>query len=443
MMNNRKCIQIKFNTLLPRIFVFLLLITFELLALVLVALIPKSCIQSNMETSAKFLCENDVFFYANPTDSSSKIDRYADSILLNIAYNYQSSNPLTSVMSSSYYHTYDGNENINLLTAVTEEHDATLEYSRYWHGSISIIRPMLTLFNIEQIYLINSIILVLLLIILLFLLTKYFGKGASLCFLIAAAMTSFWYIPMSLEYTWTILIMLVASIAVITKIKTESYDFAILFMVVGNVTAYFDFLTTETLTILVPLSIIITYKYLNHTLGSLLSEIKTLLTYGVAWLAGYIFTWLGKWSLASIILNRNVFIEAFKQAKFRAGGQGHQMSGLAQRFGAETRNIGSIFPFSTLGDNSIMCSLLFFAIVLSLCYIVRKEKCTYNKLLLSLATLPYLRFFILGNHSYLHYFFTFRAQLTTILCLSLLLVYGSDKKMLSKEWRKLWKKKSN
>ncbi|MBE5933761.1 MAG: hypothetical protein E7263_10130 [Lachnospiraceae bacterium] len=430
----------KLNYFLKISAVLLILVTLEFLALTLVALIPKSSIQTNMEKSASFLCENDVFFYANLSDKSSKIDRYADSILLNVAYNYDDTNPITSIMSSSYYYNAQSNENVNLFNSVKNDLEPNLEYSRYWHGSIIFIRPLLLLFNIEQIYTINSFILALLLIVFLYLLTKHFGKGVPTSFLIATVMMSSWYIPLSLEYTWTILIMLIASIVTVIKLNSNKFDFTILFLIVGNITAYFDFLTTETITLLIPLSLIVTHKYVNKDLNCLSTETKSMFFHGLAWLSGYIFAWISKWTLASIFLHKNVFYGAINQAKFRAIGQSDNLSGLEQRIAAEARNIGNIFPFSLSDNNSFLYTSLFFITAFCVYYIIRKEKCSYAKLIIMFALLPYLRYFVLGNHSYLHHFFTFRAQLTTLFCIGLLFVYGSDRDMLSKEWRKKCKK---
>lgn len=421
------------------ILLFLLLIIVEFFVLVLVALIPKSSVQQNFQESASFLCERDVFFYASELDKASKIDRYADSILLNIAYNYQSHSPVTSVMSSSYYFTFEENENVNLLTAVTDNPVPTLDYSRYWHGSIAIVRPLLILFNIEQIYIINLIILLIMFIPLFVLIKKLIGKAGVICFMVAAFMTSVWYVPMSLEYTWTIFIMLAISIIALLKIKSESYDFMLLFLAAGNATAFFDFLTTETLTFLVPATLIITCKYISGKLGSFKVELSTLIKQGACWLMGYLFTWIAKWSLASIILQKNVFLEAFNQAKYRTAGQADELSGFSQRLSAEIRNISNLFPFSTSNNHSSFFAIFFIIIILSIIFLIRKEKSTFNQLLLLMSILPYIRYFVLGNHSYLHHFFTFRAQLATILCLGLILVYGSDKTMLLKEWKKLWK----
>ena len=73
---------------------------------------------------------------------SSMIDRYADSILLNIAYNYDSDNPLRSVMLSEYYNVPYQNENINLLDSIGGELTANQQYLGYWHGMTIPVRIM-------------------------------------------------------------------------------------------------------------------------------------------------------------------------------------------------------------------------------------------------------------------------------------------------------------
>jgi len=438
----------KNNSILKFLLIFISLIFFEYLFLILVSLIPKDAIHPNMLESANTLCEKDVFFYVNSNDRSSRIDRYADSILLNIAYNYEAKHPLSSVMSSSYYFNNNFNENINLQNAVIKNHAPTIDYSRYWHGSISVIRPLLVLFNIEQIYILLAIAITVLLIIFLILVYKNIGKGAVACFIAAAIMTSLWYVPMSLEYSWTILIMLIASIICTAKLKSKSYHFHLFFFITGNITAYFDFLTTETLTLLIPMILIILYTFNNNQINSFISEAKKYILYGVYWLIGYGLTWVAKWSLASIILKENVFAKALNQASYRLTGDADNLSGIAQCINAQARNITCLFPFSIIKANPLPIVILFTLIVICIIYLLHKEKCTMNLLLIIVAVIPYIRYLILSNHSYMHYFFTFRAQFATILCLGIIMVYGTDKaliakeqKKLSKKWSCLWKKR--
>ena len=88
--------------------------------LVAVALIPRSSIRENMRRSAELLCRNDVFMRMPGGLEAGKIDRYADSILLGIAYSYDIEKPLESVMWSAYYNKEFTDENFNLLEAVKD-----------------------------------------------------------------------------------------------------------------------------------------------------------------------------------------------------------------------------------------------------------------------------------------------------------------------------------
>ena len=117
---------------------FVLLILVQLGCLIAVACIPRTGIQHNLEESSALLHEHEVFFYASASNPASRIDRYADSILLNITYYYDSEHPVTSVLRSSYYHTDSENENANLQYALENHPEPTLDYNRYWHGSIAI-----------------------------------------------------------------------------------------------------------------------------------------------------------------------------------------------------------------------------------------------------------------------------------------------------------------
>lgn len=114
--------------------------------LVLAAFIPQNAIRGNVRESAEYLCEGELFGTVVDGVKGSEIDRYADSILLAIAYQYDADHPLSSVMWSSYYYTPYENENENLLHAVTEGKKANRQYLRYWHGSNTIVRPLLVFF---------------------------------------------------------------------------------------------------------------------------------------------------------------------------------------------------------------------------------------------------------------------------------------------------------
>ena len=92
-----------------------------MLALLLgAALIPREANAGNMRESAEYLAGSALFPLAVEGVEGSRIDRYADAILLNIGWNYDAEHPFRSAMLSAYYYSDWQNENDNLLDAVTK-----------------------------------------------------------------------------------------------------------------------------------------------------------------------------------------------------------------------------------------------------------------------------------------------------------------------------------
>ena len=143
----------------------------EVFLLSAVSLIPRSAIRKHTQESAEYLLEKPVFYRVVKQDPASNIDHYADAILLNILYHFDSAHPVTSPLTASYYYTETHNENENLYTAVTSDVTPTYDYFRYWHGSTIFIRPLLTILTSADLYLF-AIILAVLFIVLFTQLTK-------------------------------------------------------------------------------------------------------------------------------------------------------------------------------------------------------------------------------------------------------------------------------
>lgn len=400
---------------LKYIVVFLLVVALLTALLVLSACIPKSAIQENTLESAQFLCEGELFGTVVDGVEGSKIDRYADSILLGIAWQYDSTDPLQSVMLSSYYHTKYQNENENLLDAVTENLAPNQQYLRYWHGSNVLVRLLLLVCSIEQIYLLNGIAMALLTAWLLEVLCrrKYYIPACGIG--LALVLTASWFVHLSLEYTWTYLLMLAGSIAAVKLACTGKWQhMGIFFLLSGMLTNYLDFLTTETLTLLVPLLLVlwIDLHVRRQTMRSVAANAgKAAWT----WLLGYGGMWLTKWILASLVLGKNVLPYVTGHIQQRVGGE---QSG----FAAIVRNVRYLFPLE-YGAVGMVVAIGLVLILIYVGYVYHKKQ--INKpwilLLFMIGTVPYIRYMVLSNHAYLHCFFTYRAQMATIVALVMII----------------------
>lgn len=399
------------------------------LLLVLSAKLPKSAIRENMLQTAEFLAEGPLFGTAVEGIEGSRIDRYADSILLGIAWQFDGERPLSSVMEASYYYTEYQNENQNLLDAVSQNLPANQQYLRYWHGSIVLLRPLLCFLELSQIYALNGAVLMVLTLWLLVLLCRKQAFAPAFGVTLGLVMTSSWFVPLSLEYTWSYLVMLAGSILAVKLAFAEKWQhMGIFFLLSGMVTNFLDFLTTETLPLLVPLLLVL-------WIGRAKTELRPLACKAVlAWGCGYVGMWLTKWLLAAAVLGENVLPYVAGHVQERLGGDlglglGRYMAG------AVLRNLRCLFPleYGTLGVLAGLALVIFGSYV---GYVYQKKSVHWDRVILFgiLGLVPYVRYLVLHNHAWIHCFFTYRAQLAAILAAVMIVEELTD-------W-KCWKKKA-
>lgn len=391
-----------------------------ILLLVLTALIPVSAIQDNMQESAQYLKNCELFGTVIDGAEGSRIDRYADSILLGIAYQYDEENPLESVMMSSYYHTSYLNENDNLYQAVTKHPAANKQYMRYWHGSTVVVRPMLMFMQLKNIYFFNAVMVAILnaaLIVMIIRRKAYYAAVGLAVGYIAAAV---WFVPYSLEYTWVFIIMPVAAMCAVRSCdKGRWYNIGIIFLLSGMITNYFDFLTTETVTLSVPLLIVICIG-MNGRYKESFSPVKIPVKAAVTWTAGYAGTWCAKWITASAVMHTSMLPYVTEHVDERIGGD-IGVGTVQYITGAVVNNIKCLFP-AGYGKAGVW---LFAAVILFIIYIGyvyhSNDICLHSIIIYGIVGLiPYARYLVLHNHSYLHCFFTYRAQIATILAMFLI-----------------------
>ncbi|MBR6329969.1 MAG: hypothetical protein IKR68_10050, partial [Lachnospiraceae bacterium] len=373
------------------------------------ALLPGDRIRENMHRSAELVCEKDVFFNAIENIPASKIDRYADSIILNIAWNFDPADPLASVMESKFYDVYGTDKNQNLMDCLDNGYAPNLQYIRYWHGSAAVVRFLMLFTDLKGIYILNALIMAVLTAALLITLLKRKLFAPAVGFISALISVSVWFVPFSMEYTWNFILMLVFSLAAVRLELKGTAVPGYLFLAAGILTNYLDFLTTETLTLLMPLILVLYLRLIVS--GRPLKEGKILLiTSSLFWGAGYCLTWVTKWALAALVLHKNTLplVTGYVDKWL---GETTGLSPLALLAAAVTRNLTSLFPFGYDAGGVVFGVIL----LITLCYIFyvhgkKTDKKGALLLLLIAGLLPYVRYLVLRSHSYGHFFFTYRAQ---------------------------------
>lgn len=200
--------------ILSYILLFICTVMVLFIALVVSSKIPHSAIEKNLKESTKLYRKTAGIYRIKENHRYSHIHYFADVRKLNIIYCLDSEKPIESSLWARYYQIIKRDTNVDFINLVDESKEPNNQYLRYWHGCIAILRPLLTLFNMEQIYLINKIILSILGIILTTMLYKKLKKLA-IIFLLALILVASWYVPLCIEYSVTFYIMLITSMIAI------------------------------------------------------------------------------------------------------------------------------------------------------------------------------------------------------------------------------------
>ena len=404
--------------------VFVVVLFLLWLLLFLSALLPNDMIRDNMMQSADTYKEHNTYEFADGKKFSSVTDYYADALWLNIAWNMGEGNSLKSVIQTDYYDGEGLGENAGLYLTITEGKSPNTDYSRYWHGTAMFIRFGHLFTDVEGIKLIGFIAFVLLAGLSLFILVRKKHWDLAVMLALSLAAVQIWNIRLSMEYQPAFILAFVLIPMFLILERRDDKWLTVLSVVSGTAVAFFDFLTTETVTILLPLALVVAVRAKEKILGSLKENLLLLLKCGICWAASYGGAFIVKWLIASMVTGENAFSLALNSAEMHALGattvnfdpQGLPnswidglMSSLSAMLGSEQRV-----------DYTRITAVLFagFLIIFSVWYLLRRKKSNSAALpLVILGGLVLVRFILLNNHSYMHCFFTYRALVTTVFVL--------------------------
>lgn len=306
-------------------------------------------------------------------------------------------------------------------------------YSRYWHGYQVILRPLLLPFNYFEIRYINIFIMFALLIKAMNVIKKNINSIASWLFFAAVMCAKFIIVPVSLQFTNMMMLMLLAILAADKLLcnrnglnfnnKSLSTERLFIFsFVLGSITVFLDLLTTPILPIGIVMLLLVIHYYQKY---NYLILNKTIINSFIFWSAGYVGTWAAKWILATVICSQNIILQAFNQVVFRVAGDGakyevHRLSMLESNIKMLIQPFGhtpKIIIFSLI---FIVCGILLY----------KFRKTVINKIFIKkiiwISLIPYLWYLMAANHSQIHSWFTYRSQIITVFGLGYAMYYVTD-----------------
>ena len=283
------------------------------LLLIIVHFIPISPISRNVENSQDLLM--------NQGDYPASFDSFMKPLNLNDGISVQS-----LILNNRGFVSDEFTAKIMLSTAAVDSdlpaYKAALDangYSRYWHGYLVFLKPLLYFFTYSQIRIINYIVLGGLLIWLTILLFQAYGKEMTVAFLFSLFMVWPFIIPRCMQYCTMSYTTLVALIVLLKSRKNWENNPSYLshfFLIVGICTSYVDLLTFPIVSYGMCMVVVLAGLKNKSSVDNILYAIR----YGIIWSIGYIGMWAGKWILGTFVLGKDVIREAIAQIFFRASG---------------------------------------------------------------------------------------------------------------------------
>lgn len=368
------------------------------------------------------------------------LDNWSDSIYLNICY-FADTHSLLESVAGDYQASVDGAENPleSFLMAIRWEEPENTHLStsaRQWTGTNSILRPLLYFFTFPQIRLISQYALFFLLAVTALLLARSAGTAAAVLYTAALLSVNLVAASSSANLASPFFWLLLCTIAV-TYFYPKKTDAPVLVFAAAMGTAYFDYFVVPLLTFCVLVPVLLWQGYQSERIRDGKQGFWTLFKCGVAWISGYAGLWMVKWTFASIVLRKNIFLEAFHEATGAV--TGWDIEWAAEETTAEfilsanRLNLSQVFPFNLLQGRPAGWWLLAAVLVLIVCIVFRSRR-TFRLwwwkvgLLLLTGLAPYAWYTVVYKHSYIHYWFTFRLQAGTVLAvlLALAVIWNSN-----------------
>lgn len=371
--------------------------------MLLINLLPEKAMKQHITESVKVMEQEQDYHEVIPGMISSRLDNFTDSIML-VSSAHKAETGLIDRTMNGYRVLYEGKTPSETLAAygTGEEGYSVSPYSRYWHGYQIILKPLLLFFNYQEIRYLNMCLQFLLIIgIVIEMVKKKMGIYIFSYMVMLFSLMPF-SIGLSLQFSS---VFYITNIAVYILLKwfeiiKEKKNFFLFFLIVGMLTSFMDLLTYPLVTLGIPL---VFYFLLMEKKTLLYNVIKTV-KYSIIWAIGYIGMWSGKWIIGSILLRKNIITDAIDALLNRTSSETADAS--FTHWSVIEKNTGAMF--STPVKLLFLGTLLILLVVL-ICKTIRDKKNYFaNWHYLLIACMPIAWYIVAANHSYMHFWFTYR-----------------------------------
>ena len=244
---------------------------------------------------------------------------------------------------------------------------------------------------------------------------KKLKPAIAMCYVAAVTSGYIVFLPVCFQFFTTFAVLFGALIVLLTRYEKDcTMNLMLYFFVVGMVENFFDFLTYPIITLGIPLVVLLWLKIRDEAADlkeNLIFTVKS----SVSWGLGYALTWIAKWGIATVVLGIRYFWRTMSVVQYRLEGSEDEP---LDRIGTLQKNLkawmnvqdGGIISWSKV----VMVVLLVF-IILILVKKLKDKKTIAASLPIGLVALyPYIWYLVMSNHSQIHYWYTYRAQVLTM-----------------------------
>ena len=361
--------------------------------------IPTDPIEKNVAASAEMIaeggCTPNLFFWCH-----SSLDRFTDSIMLLEAADPTEDTALRKAM-LAYREHVEGCEtptdtliHLYLGENVSSNETKTVTYPRYWHGYQVFVKPLLSVMTYQSLLIVNLLLQILLAAILCFVLYKRSCSRLILPFLTVYLIMMPPVIGNCLQYSTCYYLAICGMILLLlTKADKRPLLRFFIFLQLGILTAFFDFLTYPIVTYALPFTLYLFLVRRESAEGKLIDLVKT----GFGWVIGYGGMWASKWIVGSLLTGTNVLTDA--------------MNAVSVRTSHTTESLGYNPILGVIGKNLIALlstPAVILLVVLCLRLLSLRQRHVERNLLpyFAVGILPLLWYGVTANHASIHYLFT-------------------------------------
>ena len=373
---------------------FFILIAVFFVSMTLVYCIPTSWIQGNVEKSIEVL-EGEgeypmYFFYRH----SAIIDIHTDKLM------YES-----LIQNRDYYNPIQAAMSIN-------------QYPRYWHGYQVLLRPLTVVFQVQELRYLGMLTFHLLFFWSAWLMAKETKPLYAMFYVLTVASGYVVFLPVCFQFLTTFLVLFVSLIVLLSRYDNNkplpAVKWMLYFFVVGMVENFFDFLTYPILTLGIPLVLLLWLRVRDEQ-ADFRSNFWFMFKASLSWFFGYAMTWISKWLLSAAILGVRYFWRTMSVVQYRLEGSEEEP---LDRIGTIQRNLKAwlnVQDGGVISWSKIALLILIVAVVLIIWRKLKDWKAVGAYLpILFVAAYPYIWYLVMSNHSQIHYWYTYRAQLAAL-----------------------------